>query len=66
LDHPNNYIQNLGDDDNVAKSLNVLAISLSVSHNYFDDLNKIISDSYLGKFLDTSTKSFFPSASTVL
>jgi len=31
---------------------NVLAINLSVRHNYFDD-PKLFSDLYLAKFLDT-------------
>jgi len=29
-------------DDNVAKNFSILAISLNVIHNYFDDSNKII------------------------
>jgi len=47
------------------KVLNVLAIGLKIPHNYFDNLNKIIFG-FVSKFLDTSTKSFFPSTSTVL
>jgi len=36
------------------------ATSLSVLHNYFDDLIKLFSDLYLVKFLDSSAKPFFP------
>jgi len=43
----------------MAKSFNILATSLSVLHNYFDSLNKIIFKSVIAKFLNTSTKSFF-------
>jgi len=46
-------------DDKTAKSLNILAISLNILHNYFDS-PKIFSDLYLAKFLDTSAKSLFP------
>jgi len=42
LDHQNNYIERLKVDDNAAKSFNILAISLKVLHNCFDDSNKII------------------------
>jgi len=42
----------------MAKSFNILATSLSVLHNYFDSLNKIIFKSVIAKFLNTSTKSF--------
>jgi len=44
---------------NAAKSL---ATSLSVPHNYFDDPTKLFLDP--AKFLDASTKSFFPRIST--
>jgi len=44
---------------NTVKNFNILAISLSVLHNYFDDLTKLFSDLYLTKFLDSPTKSFF-------
>jgi len=37
----------------------ILAISLSNLHNYFDNPNKLFSNLYLAKFLDTSTKPFF-------
>jgi len=38
-------------DDNVAKSFNILATSLNVPHNYFDDSNKIIFRFISNKFL---------------
>jgi len=47
---------------NVAKNLDILAISLNVLHYYFDSLIKLFSDLYFAKFLDTSAKSFFPCA----
>jgi len=43
---------------NTAKSFDILATSLSISHNYFNDPTKLFSD--LAKFLDTSAKLFFP------
>jgi len=45
--------------NNVVKSFNILAISLSVLHNHFDSSTKLFSDLNLAKFLDTSVKSFF-------
>jgi len=52
LDHQNNYIKHLSINDNVVKLFNILAISLSVLHNYFDGPNKIIFTSvYTAKFL---------------
>jgi len=44
---------------NAAKSFDILATSLSVLHNYFDDLTKLFLDLYLASFLDTLAKSFF-------
>jgi len=38
----NNYVERLSVDNNAAKNFNILAISLNVLHNYFDDSNKII------------------------
>jgi len=38
----NIYVERLSIDDNAAKSFNILAISLSVLHNYFNGPNKII------------------------
>jgi len=35
LDHQNNYIENLNMIINAAKNFDILAISLSVLHNYF-------------------------------
>jgi len=45
--------------NHAAKNFDILATSLSVLHNYFDDLIKLFSDSYLVKFLDILTKPFF-------
>jgi len=42
-----NYVECLSIDDNAAKSFDILATSLSVSHNYFDSLTKLFSDLYL-------------------
>jgi len=63
LDHQNNYVERLNnDDDSVAKSFNNLAISLSVLHNYFGGPNKIIFKSiyifYIAEILNTSAKAF--------
>jgi len=41
---------------NAAKSFDILAISLSVLHNYFNTLTKLFSDLYLAKVSDTSVK----------
>jgi len=41
------------------KVFNILAISVSVLHNYFANPNKIIFR-FVTKFLDTSVKTFFP------
>jgi len=35
-------VEYLSVDDNAATSFNILAINLSILHNYFDDPNKII------------------------
>jgi len=40
-------------NDNVVKSFDILATSLSVQCNYFDNPTKLFSDLYLAKFLDT-------------
>jgi len=45
---------------NAAKNFNILATNLNVLQNYFDALTELFSSLYLAKFLDTSTKSFFP------
>jgi len=60
LDQKNNYVQRLSVDDNAEKSFNILAISLSTLHNYFDGPNKIIFRSVSSKFSDTLAKLFFP------
>jgi len=41
-----------------AKSFDILANSLIVLHNYFDDPTKLFSDFHLAKFLDTLAKAF--------
>jgi len=41
---------------NAEKSLNIIAITLSIPYNYFDP-TKLFSDLYLIKFLNTSAKS---------
>jgi len=41
------------------KNFDILAISLNVLHNYFDNSIKL-SDLYLAKFLDTLAKSVLP------
>jgi len=41
LDHQNNFVRILKAMNNIAKSFDILAISLSVLHNYFDSSNKI-------------------------
>jgi len=41
------------------KNVDILAIGLSVLHNYFDSSTKIIFP-YLAKILDLSAKLFFP------
>jgi len=42
LHHQNNYVERLSVDDSAAKRSNILAISLSILHNYFDDPNNTI------------------------
>jgi len=57
LDHQNYYVKRLSVDDNAAKSVDILAISLSVL-NYYDG-PKLFSNLYLTKFLHSSAKPFF-------
>jgi len=74
LNRKNNYVGNLKkkhNDKNIiilytnfillytAKNFDILAISLSILHNYFDYLTKF-SNLYLAKFLNISIKLFFP------
>jgi len=40
-------------------------LSSTHSHNYFDSPTKLFSNLYLAKFLDTSTKPFFPCVKSV-
>lgn len=42
------------------ENFDILATSLSILHNYLDCSIKLFSDPHLAKFLDTSTKPFFP------
>jgi len=44
----------------VKSSIDILATSLSVLHNYFDGPIKLFSDLYVAKFLNKSAKPFFP------
>jgi len=44
---------------NVAKNFGILAIILSILHNYFDDPTKLFLNLCLAKFLNTSAKLFF-------
>jgi len=60
LNFQNNYVERLSINDNAAKSFNILAINLSVLHNYSDSPNKIIFlNLYLAKILDIAAKPFF-------
>jgi len=45
---------------NAAKNFIILAISLKILHDYFDDPTKLFLDMYVTKFLAASAKSFFP------
>jgi len=56
FNHQNNYVENSSIIRKVIKSFDILTISLSVLHNYFDDATKLFSDLHLAKFLDTSVK----------
>jgi len=43
--------------NNAAKNFDILATTLSILHNYFNNPTKLFSDLHLAKFLDA--KSFF-------
>jgi len=60
LGYQNYYVGHSSVMSSAAKSFDILAISLSILHNYFDDLTKLFSDLYLylAKFLDTLPKFF--------
>jgi len=47
--------------NNAAEGFNILTTSLTILHNYFDNLTKLFSDLYIyvAKFLDISIKLFF-------
>jgi len=59
LEHQNNFIETLKIMSNSAKNLDILAISLSVLHNYLIQQN-YFSDLYSANILDLLAKSFFP------
>jgi len=59
LDHQNNFVGILKIMSNTAKNFDILAINLSVLHNYFDSSTNF-SDLYPIKMLDLSAKPFFP------
>jgi len=58
LDHQNNFVGTLKIMSNATKNFDILAIGLSVLHNYID-FNKITFLIYPAKILDFSAKSFF-------
>jgi len=41
LDYQNNFVRTLKITSNIAKNFDILAISLSVLHNYFDSSTKL-------------------------
>jgi len=45
LDYQNDYVGRSSIMSNAVKSFDILATSLSVIHNYFDGLTKLLSDS---------------------
>jgi len=53
------YVENLSVMSNAVKSFDILAASLNILYNYFDNPTKLLSSLYLAKFLDISAKSFF-------
>jgi len=59
LNHQNYYVGRSSIMSNATKNFDILAISLSVLHNYFG-LIKLFLDLYLAKSLNTLAKSFFP------
>jgi len=42
LDHQNNFVETLKVMSNAAKNFDILATSLSVLHNYFDNSTKLL------------------------
>jgi len=62
LDCQINYVEYSSIMNSAVKNFDILATSLNMLRNYFDDLNKIIFRSVfiIAKFLRTSVKSFFP------
>jgi len=51
VDYQNNYVGISSMINNVAKSSDILATSLSVIHNYFNGSTKLLSDLYLAEHL---------------
>jgi len=47
---------------NVTKNFNILATSLNIQYNYFNDSIKLVSDLYVGKFLNQQS---FPCTSHI-
>jgi len=50
LNYQNYYVGRSSIMSNAIKNVDIPAISLSVLHNYFDDLTKLFSDLYLAQF----------------
>jgi len=62
LDHQNNHAGNSNVTSNAVKNFNILAISISVLHNYFNSLTKLFLNLYLAKFLNILAKCSFHAA----
>jgi len=59
LVHQNNFVGTLKIKSNTVKNFDNLTTDLSVLHNHFDSLTKLLFDLYPAKILDLSAKSFF-------
>jgi len=59
LDNQNNFAGTLKIMSNAVKNFGILATSLSVLHNYFDSLTKLLFSPYSAKILDLLAKPFF-------
>jgi len=59
LNYQNNYVENSSVMSNAAKNFDILATSLNILYNYFDNPTKLFLNLNLVKFLNTSAKSFF-------
>jgi len=62
LDHQNNYTRSSNMTSNVVKNFNILGISMSVLHNYFNSLTKLFLNLYPAKFLNILAKCSFHAA----